>query len=78
MVRREDEMQGWMRSAAEHIAQTRRRLKDGREEIDRLQSSVQDMNEHLASMAEWIEATERQLELQRRRPDDDARSEAAA
>lgn len=53
------------RQAAEHVARTRARLEAGRAELDRLQGSVRDTNEHLGSISAWIDETERHLQAAR-------------
>jgi hypothetical protein len=68
VVRREDEDAGKMRAAADYVARMRRRLQDGQEEIERQHGSVEETNQYLASMAEWIDATERELSKTRTHP----------
>jgi hypothetical protein len=64
-----DEREERNRSIAEHVAQLRRRLLAGKDEIERQKAVVGENNEHLTGMRRWIEQTERELgnERQRRR-----------
>lgn len=55
------------RSVAEHIERLRRRLADGKSEIERQRASVDQTHEHLAGMSRWIEQTDRQLGQERER-----------
>jgi hypothetical protein len=63
-----------IRRATEHVNATRRRLREGAEEIARQRGAVASTAEHLNGMSRWIEETERQLGAQRRspRPEPDA------
>ena len=56
-----DEREARNRSIAEHIAELRRRLLAGKDEIERQRAVVDETNEHLTGMQRWIEETERQL-----------------
>jgi hypothetical protein len=62
-----DEREAQIRAAAEHVARTRQRLKDGQHEIERQHASVGDTREHLAGMRSWIEQTDRILGEERAR-----------
>ena len=62
-----DEREAAIRAAAEHVARTRERLKDGQEEIARLHAALSDTREHLAGMSLWIEQTDRLLGEERAR-----------
>ena len=62
-----DEREAAIRAAAEHVARTRERLKNGRDEIDRQHASVSDTREHLAVISGWIEQTDRILGEERAR-----------
>jgi phage-related tail protein len=63
-----------IRRAAEHVTATRRRLREGAEEIARQRGAVRSTAEHMNGMSRWIQETERQLDAQRRspRPEPDA------
>jgi chromosome segregation ATPase len=56
-----DEREARNRSVAEHIAELRRRLQVGKDEIERQKAVVDETNEHLTGMRRWIEQTEREL-----------------
>jgi chromosome segregation ATPase len=56
-----DEREAVIRSAADHVERTRKRLEDGRNELARLRASLDDTRAHLHGMQEWIEASERLL-----------------
>jgi predicted nucleic acid-binding Zn-ribbon protein len=67
MATRDDEQEQRLRAAAEYVERTRRRLADGQATIERLQESVEETNEHLASISGWIDETDRQLKEERER-----------
>ena len=54
-----------LRRTADFVRRTRARIAHGRENLDRLQESVQQTNEHIGSMAAWIDETERHLRAAR-------------
>jgi len=56
-----DEREARNRSIAEHVAQLRRRLLAGKDEIERQKAVVGENEEHLTGMRRWIEQTEREL-----------------
>jgi len=56
-----DEREAANRAVAEHIAELRRRLQAGRDELERQRAVIEETNEHLTGMRRWIEETERQL-----------------
>jgi hypothetical protein len=60
-----------IRRAAEHVEATRRRLREGADEVARQRGSVADTAEHLSGMSRWIEQTRREL-ARGSRPDPDA------
>ena len=62
-----DDREAANRSAAEHVERLRRRLADGKSEIDRQRASVDDTREHLSGMSRWIEQTEQALGEERAR-----------
>jgi predicted nucleic acid-binding Zn-ribbon protein len=55
------------RSAREHVERTRRRLREGRAELERLHESIDDTRKHIASMSDWIDGNERALDAERTR-----------
>ena len=55
------------RAAREHLERTRRRLKDGRETLERLHESIDATNRHIETMSDWIQETERALAQERER-----------
>jgi predicted nucleic acid-binding Zn-ribbon protein len=65
-----DEREAANRSIAEHVEELRRRLADGKDEIERQRAAVQETNEHLTGMRRWIEQTDEQLGNERARRDD--------
>jgi hypothetical protein len=65
-----DEREAANRVVAEHVARLRKRLADGKGEIERLRASVDATNEHLTGMRRWIEHTDRQLGYERARRSD--------
>ena len=67
MDEREDEREVVNRAVAEHLAELRRRLADGRTEIARQRAEVDATHEHPAGMSRWIKDTDRQLTLDRER-----------
>jgi peptidoglycan hydrolase CwlO-like protein len=58
------------RAAQEHLERTRARLASGRVKLDRLHESISETKEHIESMSDWIEETERTLEEERKRKTD--------
>ena len=62
-----DEREAVNRAVAEHLRQLRRRLAEGRSEIERQRAEVGATQEHMAEMRRWIEETDRQLTLDRER-----------
>jgi ribosome-interacting GTPase 1 len=62
-----DEREAVNRAVAEHLRQLRRRLAEGRSEIERQRAEVGATQEHMAEMSRWIEETDRQLSLDRER-----------
>jgi Sec-independent protein translocase protein TatA len=55
------------RAAADYLAELRKRVADGKSEIERQKASVDETHEHLAGMNRWIEQTDRQLGQERER-----------
>jgi hypothetical protein len=76
-VDRQADHEAAIRQAAEHIERTRRRLELSRAELDRVQQSMRDTNEHLGSMAAWIDETARHLREAREAPETQDRDAAA-
>ena len=71
-----DEREAANRSAADYLARLRQRLADGRSELDRQRSVIDETHEHLAGMSRWIEQTDLQLGNTRaRRNGDDSAGE---
>jgi ribosome-interacting GTPase 1 len=62
-----DEREAVNRAVAEHLEQLRRRLAEGRTEIDRQRAEVGATQEHMAEIGRWIEQTDVQLDLDRER-----------
>ena len=60
-----DEREAAKRSVAEYLESLRRRLADGRSELQRQRAVIDETHEHLAGMSRWIEQTD--LELSRTR-----------
>jgi hypothetical protein len=60
-----DEREAANRSIAEYLADLRRRLAEGRSELQRQRALIDETHEHLAGMSRWIEQTD--LELGRAR-----------
>lgn len=54
---------------AEHVTETRRRLEEGKAEIDRQRASVAETERHLSGVSRWIEQTARHLGEARSRRD---------
>jgi hypothetical protein len=48
-----DEREEANRRAADHVAEMRRRLSDGKAEIDRQHRSVDETRDHIAEMRRW-------------------------
>jgi septal ring factor EnvC (AmiA/AmiB activator) len=63
-----------LRRTAEFVRRTRARIADGRQSLHRLQHSVRQTNEHIGSMAAWIDETERHLQAARRDTQGDERA----
>jgi hypothetical protein len=57
-----DDREQILRSAAEHVARLRKRLADGKAEIERQQESVSDTREHLSGMQRWQDERRRAAE----------------
>jgi len=62
-----DEREAVNRAVAEHLERLRRRLEDGRSEIERQRAEVDATHDHMAGMSRWIQETDRQLTLDRER-----------
>jgi hypothetical protein len=62
-----DEREAVNRAVAEHLAQLRRRLAEGRSEIERQRAAIDATHEHMAGMSRWIEETDLQLNQERER-----------
>ncbi len=62
-----DEREAANRSAADYLARLRRRIADGKSEIERQRASVHETHEHLAGMSRWIQQTDLQLGQERAR-----------
>ncbi|NUR77590.1 MAG: hypothetical protein HOQ28_15065 [Thermoleophilia bacterium] len=62
-----DEREAVNRAVAEHLERLRRRLAEGKSEIERLRASVDETHEHLAGMSRWIEQTDDHLVRERAR-----------
>jgi predicted metal-dependent hydrolase len=62
-----DEHEAVNRAIAEHLERLRRRLAEGRSEIERQRASVDATHEHMAGMSRWIAETDRQLGDERAR-----------
>jgi septal ring factor EnvC (AmiA/AmiB activator) len=60
-----------LKRTAEFVRRTRARIANGRQNLHRLQESVQQTNEHIGSMAAWIDETERHLQAARKDTDGD-------
>jgi len=60
-----DEREAANRSVSEYLDSLRRRLADGRSELQRQRAVIDETHEHLAGMSRWIEQTD--LELGRTR-----------
>ena len=68
-----DEREAANRSVAEYLDSLRRRLADGRSELQRQRALIDETHEHLAGMSRWIEQTDLELSRTRSRreqPDD--------
>jgi hypothetical protein len=76
-----DEREAVNRAVADHLARLRQRIAEGKAEIERQRASIDETHEHLTGMSRWIEQTNRELGLGRRRPpgphEDGADDEAA-
>ena len=62
-----DEREATNRAAAEHVARMRKRLADGRAEIERQQASISDTRDHLSGMQRWMEHSAEELGEERAR-----------
>jgi hypothetical protein len=62
-----DEREAVNRAVAEHLEQLRRRLAEGRSEIERQRAAIDATHEHMAGMSRWIEETDLQLNQERGR-----------
>ena len=56
-----DEREAANRSVAEYLDSLRRRLADGRSELQRQRAVIDETQEHLVGMSRWIEQTDREL-----------------
>ncbi|MFL5928131.1 MAG: hypothetical protein ACJ77E_14475 [Gaiellaceae bacterium] len=65
-----DEREAVNHAVAEHLAELRRRLAEGRAEIERQRAEVDATHDHMAGMSRWIQETDRQLSLERERRQD--------
>jgi hypothetical protein len=52
-----DEREAAIRAAADHVERTRRRLQEGRAEIDRQHAEVAQTRDHIGGMRRWLEET---------------------
>ena len=70
-----DEREAANRSVAEYLESLRRRLAEGRSELQRQRAVIDETHEHLAGMSRWIEQTDLELgrtrSLRERRGEDD-------
>jgi hypothetical protein len=62
-----DEREAANRSVAEYLESLRRRLADGRSELQRQRAVIDETHEHLVGMSRWIEQTDLQLGQERAR-----------
>jgi len=62
-----DEREAVNRAVAEHLEHLRRRLAEGRSEIERQRAAIDATHEHMAGMSRWIEETDLQLNQERGR-----------
>jgi predicted nucleic acid-binding Zn-ribbon protein len=54
-----DERERTIRQASEHVAHMRKRLDDGRAEIERQQASISDTREHMSGIERWLDESRR-------------------
>jgi hypothetical protein len=73
-----DEREAANRSVAEYLDSLRRRLADGRSELQRQRAVIDETQEHLAGMSRWIEQTDLELGRTRTRRGDDGDNSADA
>jgi hypothetical protein len=62
-----DEREAANRSIADYLEHLRKRLADGRSELERQRALIDETHEHLAGMSRWIEQTDLQLHRERSR-----------
>lgn len=67
MASRERSDEAANQAVREHIERTRKRLRDGRDKLERLQAEIDDTNRHIEIMSTWIEENERALQADRER-----------
>jgi hypothetical protein len=73
-----DEREVANRSVAEYLESLRRRLAEGRSELQRQRAVIDETHEHLAGMSRWIEQTDLELSRTRMRRGDDGDNSADA
>jgi chromosome segregation ATPase len=56
-----DEREAKNRAVADYLERLRKRLADGRSELERQRALIDETHEHLAGMSRWIEQTDREL-----------------
>jgi chromosome segregation ATPase len=69
-VASEDDREAVIRAAAEHVDRLRRRLADGRAELERQNESVEDTRQHIEDISRFIAEIERHLLEVRREASD--------
>ena len=62
-----DEREQVNRAIANYLEGVRRRLNEGKSEIERQRAAVDETKEHMAGMSRWIEQTNQQLGEERAR-----------
>ena len=62
-----DEREQVNRAIADYLERVRRRLNDGKSEIERQRAAVYETREHMAGMRQWIQQTNQQLGEERAR-----------
>jgi phage-related tail protein len=62
-----DERERVNRAIADYLEGVRRRLNEGKSEIERQRAAVDETNAHMAGMSRWIEQTNQQLGEERAR-----------
>jgi len=67
MVSGKRDGEGANKAARDHIERTRKRLREGRDKLERLQAEIDDTNRHIETMTTWIEENERALQADRER-----------